>query len=755
MCFKGVLSINIKLLLLVLSCQGISVYAQDNTSNANNESSAAGEVRAELSDSKVVDKAVNKTDLQDKYYRQALYHYFQDDHAQALSQVEQSRAKLQRLDSRSSLFEAGLQLSEGLLQQAKKTLVNFDELLIAEKNNKVRDRKSAKANDLLLISLLSLTDQYLAQGDIRQARETLARIKSVSSNYYPQYHVLSQLAYWPNNATLLPIASENNESTGSPYILLNDALRLIEKSRSEQLGAEPSKAEQLSDGQSINVQAINGQASYEQAISLLTTIKTTRWQERSPDFWKTLFLNEVSFASQDEEKKMQKSQGQAIQDYAQLLLAQIYISQQRYQLAFKELETFPQHSPYTESALFLFAFASQEVGQYEIALNLLTLLYKNYPYSALGWQSAELMAEQVSDQRSLAQGVSAYQQVEYFFLQRQQNLTNFEKAFAAQGDLLEFSPVKAMPVKTVTPQNSKLAKGFQTDSVWLQQALYDAELANLYQGLRSIDEQTVRVQSLLNKTTWLAEIITLNQQRKAHIVSTTKARNYSALFEQLSDERDRLAIILNQQVLNNDHTIFADEKERQWLERIKHSDSLLNKIEGKKNTEDYLQRLARVQGVLSWQLAQKNPSRMWTHKKQLQNIDKAIAGVTNQQQKLKKISDKDDSLGVQIEKHQQSIKQLDLQLIQAAMLREKFSAKIRTKVSHYIDGQNILLAEHLLSTRQGMANVLERMAKADKKLSRQLTPRQDITTSLLAEPDLRRAVKPTDDDNVADMAGNF
>lgn len=706
MCFKGAFCIPIKMLLLTLCCQGVSVHAQDNGNDDNNKNITGAEVTAAINESQIV----NKTNLHDKYYRQALYHYFQDDHGQALSQVEQSKAKLQQLDSRTSLFEAGLQLSQGLLQQAKKTLINFDKLLIAEQHHEVRDNKSTKANELLLISLLSLTDQYLAQGAINQAKDTLARVKLVSSTYYPQYHVLSQLAYWPNDATLLPVEPTKKEELASPYILLNDALRLIK------------------------------QAKYEQALNLLSLIKSSSWQEKSPDFWKTLFLNEVSFASQGDEQKMQVSQGQAIQDYAQLLLAQIYISQQRYQLAFNELESFPQQSPYTESALFLFAFASQEVGQYDIAFNLLSLLYQDYPYSSLGWQSAELMAEQVSNQRSLAQGVSVYQKVESFFLLRQQDLTNFSEAFAEKGDLLDFFPLQTLPTK-----GSTAAKGFQTESAWLQQALYDAELTSLYQGLSSIDEQIVQVQQLLNKTIWLAEIIALNQQRKEHVVSTKQARNYPIWFDKLTAERDRLALILRQQEQNNDHTVFVNKKEKQWLERIGNSNSILKTIKNQRNTEEYQQRLARVQGVLSWQLAQKNPQRMWSHKKQLHYIDNALAGVTHQQQILNKLSEKDDSFSVQINKHQQSIKQLNHQLNQANKLREKFTQKIRVKVGDYIDEQDTLLAGHLLSTRQGMANVLERMAKADKKLSRQLMPVSNLKVNVI----------PTDGDNLNDMAGSY
>ena len=60
--------------------------------------------------------------------------------------------------------------------------------------------------------------------------------------------------------------------------------------------------------------------------------------------------------------------------------------------------------------------------------------------------------------------------------------------------------------------------------------------------------------------------------------------------------------------------------------------------------------------------------------------------------------------------------------MQLAQLREKLSVKIREKVKLYINEQSVFLAEHLLSTRQGMAKVLERMARADERLSIKLVP---------------------------------
>ncbi len=668
-----------KLLLLVLSSQITTAYSQNDQSIQHDES-----------------KVVIKTDLQDKHYRQALYFYFQDDQSQALSQVEQSKAKLNELDSRSALFEAGLQLSAGLLQQAKTTLVNFDTLLTAEKQSGKRSKQSTKASELRLIALLSLSNQYLSHGDISQARDTLARIESVSSIYYQEYHVLNQLAYWPENNSLLMVKPATQTHKSSPYIQLNEALRLIEVSQ------------------------------YDLAINALKTIKITKWHQEEDNFWKRLFLYEASFSSRSDEKKMAVLQGQAIQDYAQLLLAQIYISQERYDLAFSELKAFPEQSPYAESALFLFAFASQQVEQYAIAFNLLNLLYKKYPYSQLSWQSAELMAKQVSEQQSLAQGVSAYQTVENFFLQRQQELEQFSVAFESSTSLLDFSPSKPLSSHHQLTQqsyhNPEKTFDYLPQSVWLQQALYDAELASLYQGLSSIDEQNKQLQALRDKTVWLAEIITLNQQRKKSIIAAQETRAKQGVFAQLKDERDRLAELLDQQLAYKQGSAFANEEESQWLDRIARSNSALTNIGDKKNTVEYKQRLARVKGVLSWQLTDHYPQRAWQHKKQLQQLDRAIAGVTSQQQHVENISNTQDSLEFSIKKHSQSRLQLKSLLTQLAQLREKISVKIREKVKRYIDEQSVVLAQHLLSTRQGMAKVLERMAREDKRLSIKLVP---------------------------------
>lgn len=657
-----------------------------------------------------------QTNLQDKYYRQALFYYFQDDPSKALSQMEQNKARLNTLDSRSALFESGLQLSSGLLQQAKTTLVNFDSLLSAETAKLTNEeaiekshKKALKAKELRLIALLSLSNQYLSKGDYGQAQDTLEKISWMSASYYQEYHVLNQLAYWPEKNRNMLANPDENQNQHSPYIQLNDALRLIELAQ-------------------------QGKANFSEAIEALKAIKVTQWHEGEENFWKTLFINDAIYSSQYSQADFAELQGQAIQDYAQLLLAQIYISEEQYQLAFNELQSFPEHSPYTESALFLFAFASQQVKQFTMSLNLLNLLYKDYPYSPLAWQSAELMAQQVSDENSLAQGVTAYHTVESFFLERQQSLKAFSQAFNRSDNLLEFSGVslttdlatgistKTLSKNTLPLVNSSHKKQYLPESMWLQQALFNVELATLYNNLMAIDEQVVELKILADKASWIAEVIKLNQNRKQQIIAAQVARDQSGVFSKLTTDRHRLAAILSKELATQDNTAFANDDEKDWLARITRSQQALIFIGDQKETSEYQERLARVKGVLSWQLAEQYPARSWSHTKQLQQVDKAITAVRLQQQQVDNIASSQDSLtkSIKIQKH--SVEKVTALLARLTLLREKMSASIRVKVNAYIEDQGAVLAEHLLTTRQGMAKVLERMAHEDKRLSLKLAP---------------------------------
>lgn len=682
-----------------------------------------------------------KTNLHRKYYQQALYYYlqgnnFQGNYSAALNIISESKIRLSKLDQTSQLFEAGLQVKMGLQEQAKQTLLAFsnvrreeqgqftDEQVIEKQESNSKYNESA--NELLVLALLSLTEQFIAQDEFIQAQRTLAKISRVTQRFYQQYHVLSQLAYWPEQPELLPLFlheahedSESNERVDSnlndavfesPYIQLNKALRFIEK------------------GEFIP------------AINVLTIVKARRWQVPEQTFWQSLFT-EDKYLSLEKQTEAQL-QNQAINDYARLLLAQVYAKQGAYEKAFVELEVFPQQGPYTESALFLFAFSAQKIKQHTIALSLLTLLHKQYPYSRLGWQASLLMAKQATEQKGLAQGWQVYQNVEQFFLQRIEKLNNFERNFSVSTDLLAFSTPQidwneAINNHFVIPVIDSFEleeKPYTPKSIWLQQAMYDASLNSLYQQLSELRVFEQHNHTLQNKSDWIEETIKLNTQRKARIAASQAVMDQQGVYEKLIEKRKSLSSVLTTALSDPQQKgfAFANEEDQALLNRLDRSkENLAYIVEHSADSEqaeidDYQQRLTRLSAVLTWQLKQQYLQRAWQHKQQLVELDQNLNDVDALQNKISLLITRastgkiDHSLAQLTTRQIKADKKISPLTKQLNKLKSKVSLSIRTKVARYIVEQRNVLSQHLLTTRSAMADVLEQMSINDKKVENQL-----------------------------------
>ncbi|MCI2284455.1 hypothetical protein L3081_14995 [Colwellia sp. MSW7] len=493
--------------------------------------------------SEVDDSDLVKTNIHEKYYQQALYYYFQGNYSGALAIINQSKSRLNSIEPSVQLFEAGLQVKIGLQEEAKQNL----RLLSSKQpdhekslDNTVKNATELQSkpyqieiDHLLVLVFLSLSEQYIEQGDLNQARETLAKINSIPQSYYQQYQVLNQLAYWPDKPVLLqPTISKKDKAVQrddsdmnkvekyTPYIQLNQALRFIE----------------------------NG--NFEQAITLLTRIKKGTWHAHEPSFFQLLFSD--SSPSSQETLEEEKIQYQGINDYAKLLLAYLYTQQESYEKAYVELKTFPQQSPYTESALFLYAFSAQQSKQHTTALSLLTLLHEQYPYSSLGWQASLLMAKQITEQQGLTKGWQAYQNIEEFYLNTIEQLNIFERAFANHSDLLSFSTAETPTVlfsnkhlKTAIQTNLfATTKAYEPESIWLQQALYEPTLSHFYQQLSDVTELIQHSQLLQDKSDEILDIISLNTTRKQRISASQQTLAKQDVYNKLLAKRENIASIL-------------------------------------------------------------------------------------------------------------------------------------------------------------------------------------------------------------------
>lgn len=659
--------------------------------------------------------AVNEH-LEDKLYRQALYFYFTGDYDGALRQVSLNRHRFNADSSRSDLFEAGLQVSVGLHTQATQTLSKIER----DKSEKFKSEQSkysvkemdlitknsgsgtsnTSPEELLHIALLQLAEQQIQQGESKAAQQTLSQITQVSSSYYEQFYILNQLAYWPEvPAQSVKLNDKNTvtkQSSTSAYIALNKALLHIEHGE------------------------------FEQAESLLTTIKNKAWQAPSQTFWQLLFnpSSENTESDTDASINDEKRQEQAVNDYAQLLLAQLYVKQSRYESAYYELKNFPQDSPYTESALFIFAFSAHKIKHYTTSLKLLDLMQTRYPHSNLGWQSALLLAEQVIDQKTLEEGMASFQNAEQLYQQKLTDLSHFYRAFSTSNNVLIFSAIKDDTIVATADSSLSLFtdKSYVTNSVWLQKALLDVELQADYQALIELDILHVNLQAQQKKSQWLQNTLLLNKKRKAKVITQQQKTDYPSIIAELNDKKNNIEKLVAKAETEQQGQAFANQTEAKWLQRIKASKQGITLIKDHRNIEDYQERLTRIENVLAWQLSTEFPDRLWQHKKQLKVINQQLRAVEQQRNRFSVLADSQQLLPNLTDRIQVSLIETSLLADKTIQLRAKISDKIKSKVKQFVDGQRRLLTQHLLTARHEMAAALEQMSATDKRIERQLTP---------------------------------
>ncbi|WP_434930047.1 tetratricopeptide repeat protein [Shewanella sp. HL-SH5] len=650
-----------------------------------------------------------KDKLEDKLYRQALYFYFAGDYAAALRQISLNEQRHQLISLRSDLFEAGLQINIGLHSQAAATLLSFEQnqnnshqRKSNDENAQQKTKSSTSPAELLLIALLQLSEQQVEQGDNQAAQQTLAKIQIVQAEYVNQYQVLNQLAYWPNaplmSAKLAAPGKDESvsQSLSGAYIALNNSLQYMQQNE------------------------------FQLAEPILSQLKNQTWLSAQQTFWQLLFnpFSSDQYDSLDSQGNVindKRRQQQAVNDYAKLLLAQMYVMQQQYDAAFKELADFPQNSPYSESALYLFAFAAQNVGEYDTAFNLLDLVQQQYPYSHLGWQAALLSAAQVTQQQTLEQGMARYQQAEQLYLDQIADLATFKQTFLAASDVANFSLSHKKTNLIGSPQvNSDdnslellTPPSFTTQSMWLKKALLDAFLATDYQTVLTLDLLNANLRSQRSKSDWLKQTLALNKQRQRSVIERQQQTPYAALITQLKQQKQSVANIITAAENQQNGRAFATQLEQQWLQRIEQSQLSINKLSGQRDMSDYQQRLTKVSGVLHWQLQRNFADRLWQHQKSLQQLDQQLNALEAQSQRFNALSASQRVYSDFDSRQQMNEAEINKLTLAIKQLRLKTSDDIRQKVTVFVDQQQQQLKRLLLTTRHEMAAILEQMAQAD------------------------------------------
>jgi hypothetical protein len=646
--------------------------------------------------------------LSEKFYRQALYFYFQNKPDKALRQLNINQDYFLETPIHESLFTAGLQISQGLHQDAQVLLEKLsvtkepalrqstkalDSHTIKQKSaHNIRETKLKKAV-LKVIVFLQLAEQKIAEQNLVEAQNILANISALPEHYQAQYYVMQQLIAWPNKPDVekfklndiskkqlkaLLIKSNNDLDNATAYILLNAALR------------------------EMNQQAFALTEEKLKRLQLFT------WQEEAGNFWQQLFTEKVSNNNSLTELKQLEQKG--INQYAQLLLAQLYIEQGLFKQGYQQLENFPKNTPFSEKALFLFGYSAFKLQKYNVAEVILSTLITHYPYASFTQQAWVLSAQQFTAKNQLNKALNRYLQIEDYYKTKQQELAAFSKTLTAEKDLLSFyrSLNESNAREAVNTDDDKNSKG-----LWLNLSLKQTDIAILYQQLQSVEKISEQLQTQQNKSHWLSETIELNAARQTIIRDEQKNTHYQERLTNLAEKKNQITTLLEKAKLLDDGELFADITQHKLLTRMEKAKNALANIEENpetsRSTLAYQQRLSRVQGVLAWQLQQEFPSRYWQTRQSMNEFERIYNHTLQQHKQVNKLLSQQSSLSQISNKHGLINNKITSSMRNANQIKSQINSKLVTSIGLFIEKEHLKINEFLLFNQRETASVIEKL----------------------------------------------
>lgn len=583
----------------------------------------------------------------EKHYRQAAWAFYNDAPAEALQSLQLSAQQ----DARSQLMQAGLYLQLGMPQHAAKLLKPL-----------VEQSEQPLPRNLLNIALLQFARYQLELGDKLAARSYLAAVRLTADDpWLGQQQLLEQLVQWPEVALPpTPDFAALQFHPQMPYIVSNQALAL----------------------------ALRNQPQL--ALDWLSQLQKRIKRPDAPGFWQALFSGQWQQLYQVEGYDFNNEEYVALQDYLQLLQAQLYIEQQNFAAADAVLSDFAANSVLSPAALALYSHILTEQRHIPTLLAVLQQQINLQPFSLTAWQAATRIGEQLERTHAEQDALAAYRWADHYY---QQQLQQIER--------------QAVPLDV-----GKLTRGL---SAWqqLQISQHDSlyrlqqDILTLQQQLAGAPERQQRLQRLAQvnlfkqqqQQTLLQQQLPLLQQRRAEL-----AQRSQQLLRQISEAQAQpLSLLLSEGDQFAQLTAVQAATER--LNRIKRLNSHFD-------ADAYQLRLKRLRGLLQWQYYDDSARReLGLQRAQtaltqaLAETDVRLADLQAQQQSAARLAQQADKLAL-LNSHQQqlNLQLLSLQQQRVAALNQQLQQRRQQDIAAIRD-----LQRH---NKQALARVMERVLRA-------------------------------------------
>jgi hypothetical protein len=159
----------------------------------------------------------------------------------------------------------------------------------------------------------------------------------------------------------------------------------------------------------------------------------------------------------------------------------------------------------------------------------------------------------------------------------------------------------------------------------LAQVLAQHDFQEAFKNYRDLTFLAKNLQTWLDKLVAFEDMLTNRRKAYADRLPQIRAQAAEASLGDLQRRHDALASQLERAEVETDAAAFADSKQADMLERIASARQTIAANAGDASLVDAAEQLRRVEGALTWQLAQEFPGRVWETRKALQAVDAGLA----------------------------------------------------------------------------------------------------------------------------------
>ncbi len=618
---------------------------------------------------------LNKTAIADKIYRQARYLQQVGEVSNAVVLLEKFKHKQLKHDQ--LLAELYLQLN--MPWQAQSSIQQYQ---FSQTDNR------SKTQVLLADVFLGLTQVALGQKDLISATFYLEQInkpQQLTNKQQALFLNLAQVIYWPNigsdSETIAQLVAAKNIKNDKKETKLADLTNQLNQ-----------------------VVYQYQQQNYQQAATQITA-----WFARVKDF----NLDDLENSS-----SLQTSPRKTFENliaYASIIRSQISFAQGQFLQAKQQLENFARDNVFSQHALYLYALTLMQMNELAASEAALNLHKQEFGISHYYWLNMPLLAQKWQQQQQYVRAFNVYQQLETEITQAIKQLPSSQQQMLVAG---------------ISQAPSTNSNSVPEPDIWHSLAMQNNGVAGAKQLINQVSQLDALLAALKVKIEWFDYLLEVQQKRFTRIADSVQQaelqQQIGQLTAKLTEFNQELAIVENigantadsnlQQTpleLLNQLSKTLEPQQAVWLADFNRSqqiiDSRPNEKKDAKKKARYQQRLDKVAAVLYWQVHQQLPERSWQYKKALLQIEKTLAELSQQEQRLQSLTSEQFKLNqyksdfAQIQQSYQHIVQL------TELSKQQVTQQYQTEVQAFYQQQQRMLEQALLTTQQAIAHLLENL----------------------------------------------